>query len=79
MGIICKIGVAGQTIRTLQLPHSETVDTQGFQNSYLYNFYSNERVLSFLIFVTEDSLCRKSNPKIGVTGQTIRTPRLPHF
>ncbi len=38
MGIIRKIKVAGQTIRTPQLLHSETVDTQGFQNLYLSNF-----------------------------------------
>ena len=52
MGIIRKIRVAGQTIRTPQLPHSEIVDTQGFQNSYLSNFYSNLRDFYYLVFAT---------------------------
>ena len=35
MDIIRKSGVTGQTILTAQLPHSETVDIQGYQNLYL--------------------------------------------
>ena len=38
MGVILKSRVTGQTIRTPQLPHSETIDIQGFQKLYLVNF-----------------------------------------
>ena len=38
MGVILKSRVTGQTIRTPELPHSETVDIQRFQKLYLVNF-----------------------------------------
>ena len=70
----------GQTIRTPQLPHSETVDIQRFQKLYLVNFNCNENVLDYLIFAAQkSSSCGKNKRKIRVTGQTMRTPRLLHF
>ncbi len=51
----------------------------GFRSSIWLIFYSNECVFYCLVFATENSLCGKSKRKIGATGQTIRTPRLPHF
>ena len=50
----------------------------------IYKFTNNIQrsvicAIYFLVFATKNLLCRKSNRKIGVTGQTIRTPQLPHF
>lgn len=79
MGIIRRIRVTGQTIRPLNYRTLKPLIYKGFITPIWLIFNCNESIFNFLIFATENSLCRKSNPKIGGTGQTIRTPHLQHF